>query len=285
VTPENPSVERYSVTPEYFSVMRIPLQRGRLFTDADRAGGEPVMLVAEQTARTLWPNADPIGQHVRIGGATQGPWRTIVGVVGDVRHRELAAAPTMQMYVPQAQVTDSFLTFVIRSNADPALLAAEARRAIWSVASDVPVYAVAPLADLVARSVGSRRFVMVLLELFGGVALLMTAIGLYGVISYSVAERTREIGIRSALGASRADIVRLVLGGGLRVVAAGLAVGVLVSFGATRYLEGSLYGVRATDPTTFAAVVGVLFAVTLAAQGVPIVRAMRVDPAVALRQD
>jgi predicted permease len=285
VTPEDPSVERYSVTPDYFSVMRIPLQRGRLFTDADRAGGEQVMLVAEQTARTLWPNADPIGQHVRIGSATQGPWRTIIGVVGDVRHRELAAAPTMQMYLPQAQVTDSFLTFVIRSTADPALLAGEARRAIWSVASDVPVYALAPLEDLVAKSVGARRFVMVLLEFFGGVALLMTGIGLYGVISYSVAERTREIGIRSALGASHGDIVRLVLGGGLRVVAAGLAVGVFVSFGATRYLEGSLYGVSATDPATFAGVVGVLFLVTLMAQGVPIVRAMRVDPAIALRQD
>jgi putative ABC transport system permease protein len=191
----------------------------------------------------------------------------------------------MQMYLPQAQVTDSYLTFVIRSNADPALLAAEARRAIWSVASDVPVYAIAPLEALVAKSVGARRFVMVLLEFFGVVALLMTGIGLYGVISYSVAERTREIGIRSALGASRADIVRLVLGGGLRVVAAGLAVGVFVSFGATRYLEGSLYGVSATDPATFAGVVGVLFLVTLVAQGVPILRAMHVDPAIALRQD
>src|SRR6185436_4991440 len=154
----------------------------------------------------------PIGQQVRIGSAVQGPWRTIVGVVGDVRHRELAAAPTMQMYLPQSQVTDSFLTMVIRSGSDAAALANEARRAIWAVAGDVPVYEVTPLADLVARSAGPRRFVMVLLELFGAVALLMTAIGVYGVISHSVAERTRELGIRTALGASARDIVRLVIG-------------------------------------------------------------------------
>jgi predicted permease len=283
--PEDPSVERYSVTPAYFSVMRIPLRRGRLFTEADRADSDQVMLVAEQTARTLWPDGDPIGQHVRIGSATAGPWRTIVGIVGDVRHRELAAAPTLQMYTPQAQVTDSFLTFVIRANSDPAILAGEARRRIWSVASDVPVYQVAPLADLVARSVGARRFVMVLLESFGAVALLMTAIGLYGVISYSVTERTREIGIRSALGASHADIARLVLGGGLAVVTAGLAAGVFVALGATRYLESSLYAVSPADPATFAGVVGVLFLVALAAQGIPTIRAMRVDPATALRQD
>jgi putative ABC transport system permease protein len=283
--PEDPCVERYSVTPEYFSVMRIPLHRGRLFTDADRAGGEDVMIVGDRTAQRLWPNADPIGQHVRIGDPNNGPWRTVVGVVGDVRHQQLAAPPTLQFYAPQAQVTDSFLVFVIRANGDPASLAAEARRAIGSVASDVPVYQVAPLPDLVARSVAPRRFVMVLLECFGVVALLMTAVGLYGVISYTVSERTREIGIRAALGASRGSIVRLVLGNGLLVVCGGLAAGVLVAIGSTRYLQGSLFGISATDPATFAAVVGLLLLVALAAQGIPIARAMRVDPAVALRQE
>jgi putative ABC transport system permease protein len=282
--PQDPSVERYSVTPAYFAVMRIPLRRGRLFTDADRPGAENVMLVGERTSRTLWPGADPIGQHVRIGGF-DGPPRTIVGIVGDVRHAELAAAPTMQMYLPQAQVTDSFLTMVIRSGGEPAALAADARRAIWSIASDVPVYQVAPLAELVAQSVGPRRFMMVLLELFGGVALLMTAIGVYGVISYTVSERTREIGIRAALGATPRDIVRLVVGGGLTVVCAGLAAGLLAAFAATRFLESSLFEVSATDPATFAGVAVVLLLVALAAQAVPIARAMRVDPAVALRRD
>jgi putative ABC transport system permease protein len=282
--PQDPSVERYSVTPDYFSVMRVPLRRGRLFTEADRAGTEQVMLVGEQTARTVWPNDDPIGQHVRIGGDT-GPWRTIVGVVGDVRHEELAAPPTMQMYTPTAQVTDSFLTVIIRSGGDPATLASVARQTIWSIAGDVPVYQVSPLADLVAKSVAPRRFVMILLEVFGAVALLMTAIGVYGVISYAVAERTREIGIRAALGASSRDIVRLIVGGGLSVVSAGLGVGVLVALVATQYLDASLYHVGARDPLTFVIVTVVLFTVALAAQVIPIARAMRIQPTVALRQE
>src|SRR5438067_1366504 len=188
--PEDPSVERYSVTPEYFSVMRIPLKRGRLFTDADRASSEMVMVIGERTARSVWPGVDPIGQRVKIGGY-EGPWRTIVGIVGDVRHRELAAPPTLQMYLPQAQNTDSFLTMVIRANRDLGTLASEARGAIWSVAKDVPIYQVAPLTELVSQSVGARRFLMIMLEAFGLVALLLTAVGVYGVISYSVAERTR----------------------------------------------------------------------------------------------
>jgi putative ABC transport system permease protein len=189
------------------------------------------------------------------------------------------------MYTPQAQLTDSYLTIVIRSGGDPTRLAGEARRTIWAVATDVPVYEVAPLGELVSRSVGPRRLVMVLLELFGALALLMTAVGVYGVISYSVAERTREIGIRSALGASRGDIIRLVLGGGFAVVAAGLGAGVVAALGATRFLEGSLYLVSPSDPATFAAVVGVLFAVAAIAQSLPVARALRVDPAVALRSD
>ena len=286
LTPADDSCpERYGVTPDYFKVMRIPLKRGRLFLESDRANAEPVLIVGERTARTLWPKGDAIGHHVRIGDHASGPWRTIIGVVGDVRHAELAAPPTMQMYTPQSQVTDSFLTVVIRGGGDPSLLAGEARRAIWSVASDVPIDNVTPLADLVAQSVGPRRFMMVLLELFGGVALLMTAVGLYGVLSYSVAERTREIGIRAALGASRADIVRLVLGGGLAVVSAGLGIGVVIAVASTRYLQGSLYAVSPTDPVTFAGVVCVLFAVAVLAQGVPVARATRVDPSVALRQD
>jgi len=282
--PADPSVERYSVTPDYFRVMHIPLRRGRLFTDADRAGSENVMIVGEETARTLWPRGDPIGRRVKIGG-TDGPWRTIVGIVGNVRHRELALPPTMQMYLPQAQFTDSFLAIVIRAAGDPATLANEARTAIWSIANDLPVYEVAPLDELVARSVGPRRFVMVLLELFGGVALLLTAIGVYGVVSYSVAERTREIGIRSALGASSSDIVRLVAGNGLAVVSAGLVAGLAVALVTTRYLEASLYQVSALDPVTFVGVAVVLIGVAMAAQGIPIVRATRVDPAAALRQE
>jgi putative ABC transport system permease protein len=189
------------------------------------------------------------------------------------------------MYVPQAQLTDSFLTLVIRGGGEAGPLAAEARRAVWTVAKDVPVYEVAPLADLVKRSVGPRRFVMVLLEVFGAVALLMTAVGVYGVLSYSVAVRTREIGIREALGAAPGDIVRLVFGGGLAVVGGGLAAGLAIALAATRLLRGSLYGITATDPATLAAAALILFVVALLAHGVPLARAVAIDPAVALRQE
>ena len=283
--PDDPSVERYSVTPDYFSAMRIPLRRGRLFTSADRAGAQEVLVVSDETARALWPHENPIGQHVRIGDATKGPWRTVVGIVGGVRHQALAAPPTMQMYLPQAQVTDSFLTVVIRSSVDPTSLAADARRAIWTVAGDVPVYNVRTLADLVARSAAPRTFVMILLEVFGGIALLMTAIGVYGVISYSVAERTREIGIRAALGATSRDNVRLIVGSGVPVVSAGLCAGLLAAFVTAGYLEASLYGVRAHDPATFGTSAVVLFVVSLTAQAVPIARALRIAPTDALRQE
>jgi putative ABC transport system permease protein len=243
-----------------------------------------VMVIGERTARALWPGADPIGQRVRIGGY-EGPWITIVGIAGDVRHRELAAPTSLQMYLAQTQFTDSYLTLVVRASGDLGTLANEARGAIRSVARDVPIFEVAPLTDLVARSVGPRRFVMLLLEAFGIVALLMTGVGVYGVISYSVAERTREIGIRAALGATPGDIVRLIIGSGMVVVVLGVAVGTAAALAATRLLAGSLYEVSATDPATFAFVPLVLIGVAALAQAVPIVRAMRVDPTVALRQE
>ena len=159
------------------------------------------------------------------------------------------------------------------------------RQAIWSVTPDVPIFQIATLEDLVEKSVGPRRFVMLLLELFGAMALLMTALGVYGVVAYSVSERTRELGLRSALGATRADIARLIIGNGLVVVFLGLGAGCAAAFAATRYLESSLFKVSATDPLTFALVALALLLVTLVAQGLPVWRATRVDPSVALRQD
>jgi putative ABC transport system permease protein len=284
VSADDLQVERYSVTPEYFTAMGIPLVRGRLFTDRDRDNAQRVVAVGERTARLVWPNDDPIGQRIRFG-AKDAPFYTVVGIVGDVRHYEMAKPPTPQFYVPQRQFTDSFLVVVVKTAGDPRSLVADVRRAIWSAASDVPVFGVDTLSDLVAKSVGSRRFVMVLLELFGAVALLMTAVGIYGVISYSVAERTREIGVRSALGATRGDIARLILRSGLATVVAGLAGGCLMALGLTRYLQSSLFGVGAADPLTFSGVIVALFGVTLAAQALPAARATRVDPVVALRQD
>ena len=281
---DDPSAERYAVTPQYFAVMRIPLIRGRLIAASDRPDTERVIVIGQRTAERVWPDADPIGAHVRTGGY-DGPVYTVIGIVGDVRHSELAAPPTMQWYGAQSQFADSVLTVVVRTAGDPASLTADVRRAITSVAPDVPVDHVATLRDLVDRSVGPRRFVMLLLELFAAMALLMTAIGVYGVVAYSVSERTREFGVRAALGASRAELARLVIGSGLFVVASGLAAGCVLAFAATRYLEASLFNVRPTDPLTFAAVVIVLLLVTLLAQMLPVLRATRIDPATALRQE
>jgi predicted permease len=282
---EDPSVERYSVTPEYFSLMGIPLLRGRLLSDADRASSEPVIVIGDRTARTIWPAGNAIGEHVRIGDPTSGPWRTIVGIVGDVRHRDLAAPPTPQMYVPQAQLPDSYLTVVIRAGGDPSRQAAATRLAISTVDATVPVSEVAPLTDLVARAIGPRRFVMTLLEAFAAIALVLTAVGVYGVLSSLIGERTREIGIRAALGASRFDILRLVAGAGLGIFTAGLAAGIIASLGATRYLHASLYGVSATDPATLAGAALVLLVVAAVAHILPVLRATRIDPAAALRMD
>ena len=284
VSADDLQVERYSVTPEYFSAMGIPLVRGRLIAEGDRDGGERVVVVGERTARLVWPDEDPIGQRVRFGAKTA-PLYTVVGIVGDVRHYEMAKPPTPQFYVSQRQFTDSFVMVVVKTPGDPASLAGDVRRAIWSAASDVPVFGVETLSSLVGKSVGSRRFVMILLELFGAVALLMTAVGIYGVISYSVSERTREIGVRSALGATRGDIARLILRSGLATVVVGLVAGCAMAFVLTRYLQSSLFGVSAADPLTFAGVIVALFGVTLVAQALPAARAMRVDPVVALRQD
>jgi putative ABC transport system permease protein len=283
-TSDDLAVERYSVTPEYFSAMRVPLVRGRWLTEMDRAGMQRVMVVAERTARLVWPGQEPVGQRVRFGSAASPPY-TVVGVVGDVRHYEMAKPPTPQFYVSQRQFTDSFLTVVVRTDGDPRALAGDVRRAISAAATDVPVFNVETMSDLVAKSVGSRRFVMVLLELFGAIALLMTAIGIYGVISYGVSERTREIGVRTALGATRGDIARLIIGGGLVTVMIGLAVGCGLALGLTRYVQASLFGVSPVDPLTFAGVIAALMGVSLLAQALPVVRATRVEPVAALHQD
>ena len=204
-TAEDPSVERYSVTPGYFAAMGIPLERGRLFTDADRADSLPVMIVSETAARTLFPGRDPIGERVRTGDPDDGPWRTIVGIAGDVRHRDVAETPTPQMYLPQSQVTDGFLTLVIRSRTPhPERLAPSVVASLRGLDASVPVYAISTMDELVSRSAAARLFMMRLLAGFAGVALLIAAIGLYGVVSHAVAQRRREFGIRTALGGAQA---------------------------------------------------------------------------------
>jgi len=279
---EAPDAERFSITPDYFRVMGIPLRAGRLITEADVTDGAKVMLVNETAARTLWPDGSPIGAGVRIGSKTN-PLRTVVGIVGDVRHYELGVPAKPQMYLPQQQVTDSFLVLVVRSATDPATLAAPIRRIVTGLGHDVPVYDIKTLDERLAQSVASRTFLLFLLGLFAVTTLVMAAVGLYGVVSQSVGARRREFGIRLALGAARRDITWLVMRRGLFFVALGVVAGLGASMLLGRALGTQLYETTPTDPLTLAGAVAVLFGIGLLSHVGPLRRATKVDPVVALR--
>jgi putative ABC transport system permease protein len=267
-------------------MLNIPLLAGRHLTVADSASSQPVILISASTARAVFGTDSPLGAQVRIGNATRGPWWTIVGVVADVHHADLATAPLAAMYVPQAQFTDSYLVALIKVAAgDPLVLAAPARQVFRDLDPTVPVYRTTTLSDLVAAASAQRTFVMELLGGFALVAVLLAAVGLYGVVSYGVATRTREMGVRVALGAQRGDVVGLVLAGGLRLITIGVALGLAGAALSTRFLGSLVFGVSPIDPPTFAAAAALLIGVALAAHWVPVRRALRIEPARALRSD
>jgi putative ABC transport system permease protein len=283
---DDPCVERFSITRDYFRVLDIPILAGRAFTDADTATAERVILISQSTATAVWGGVDPIGSHVRIGQATSGAWRRVIGVVADVHIADITTPAAAAMYTPETQITSGYLTAVVRSQTgDAAALAGSVRRALHELDPAVPVHGVATLSSLVARSLAERRFVMRLLTGFAIVAVLLAAIGLYGVVSYGVAQRTREVGVRVALGAQRRDVLRLVLSNGLPLVGTGLAAGLAGATLTTRFLGALLFGVSPVDPPTFAAAATLLTLVALAAHWAPIRRALRVDPASALRAE
>jgi putative ABC transport system permease protein len=283
-SPDAPSVERYGVTSDYFRVMRIPLKRGRLPDDEDGPDSTRVVAVAETTARRLWPGQDPIGRRVRLRDGTGAPY-TVIGLVGDVRHYELSAPPTMQVYLAESQVTDSFVTLTVRTTGEQGGLLEAIRKVVLHAAPGVAPAAPTTFDTLIAKSTGPQRFAMLLLAVFAAIALTLAMVGVYGTVAYTVARRTREFGIRIALGARRVDIARLVFleGGGL--LAAGIVAGVAGAIAVARLLQGLLYGVAPGDPVTFAAILSLVAAATFAAQIVPTARATAVDPARALEAE
>jgi ABC-type antimicrobial peptide transport system permease subunit len=245
-----------------------------------------VVVISASTARTVFGSDNPIGAQVRVGNATRGAWRTIVGVVGDVHHKDLTAAPPAAMYLPEAQFTDSYLVALVKvSGTEPLGIAAAARDVLRQLDPTVPVYRIATLTSLVSEASAERRFVMRLLGAFAILAVVLAAIGLYGVVSYGVASRTREMGVRMALGARGADVLRLVLGGGLKLVAVGVLAGLAGAAAGTRLLGGLIFGVNPLDPVTFGLATTLLVVVALLAHWVPVRRALRVDPATALRAE
>ncbi|MEP6691951.1 MAG: ADOP family duplicated permease [Gemmatimonadaceae bacterium] len=283
----DPSAMRYAVSADYLETMRIPVKRGRSLTAQDAAGAPEVLVINETFARHMWPGDDPIGKRVRVGAPDKGAWFTIVGIAGDVQHVSLDAARADQMYIPEAQwrFADDALTLVVRTRGDPAEMASAVRSAVWSVDKDQAITSVATMEKVLAASTARRRFLLMLFELFAVVALALAAAGTYGVLSGSVAQRAREIGIRAALGATRGDILRLVVRQGVGLAVAGIAIGTAAALALSRAIAGLLFGVTATDPLTFAAVATILLAVALAACAVPAWRAARLDPVVALRSE
>jgi putative ABC transport system permease protein len=283
---DDPCVERYGITPNYLGVMDIPLVAGRGITDADTANGQPVIVISQSTAKLVFGSDNPLGAEVRTGNATRGPWRTVIGVVADVHHDDLTEPPGPAMYLAQTQFTDSYLVAVVKSRTgDAAGLARSARAVVRELDPSVPAYQVATLSSLIEKSAAERLFVMRLLAGFALVAVLLAAIGLYGVVSYGVAQRTREVGVRVALGAQRRDVLRLVLSSGLSLVGVGVGLGLVAAFVATRLLGTLLFGVSPVDPLTFAAAAALLTTVALCAHWIPIRRALRIDPASALRAE
>jgi putative ABC transport system permease protein len=272
------------VTPGYFEAIGIPLRRGRTFTARDDAHAPGAVVINEAMARRYFAGQDPIGRRMTLTDSDTMP-REVVGVVGDVRHEGLGEEPSPAVYVSQLQAPVPFMRYVLRTAGDPARAAAALRREVAALDGRVAVGEVRTMAQVVADSVASPRLSMVLLGIFAALGIVLAAIGLYGVVSYSVASRSQEIGIRMAMGARPKDVVRMVVRQGVGMTAGGLVLGLLGAFAATRLLRSMLVGVSATDPAVFAAVPLLLMAVALAATWLPGRRATRLDPMAALRQE
>jgi len=279
-------VGRYRVcTPDYFQTMGIPVQKGRGFTDQDKAGAPPVVIVNETLARKYWPNQDPIGKRIRFSGPLEtNPWIQVVGVVKDVKH-ELNLPVTEDYYLPHAQDSWKSMVLVAKTKVDPMALAASIRQEIASLDKDQPIFDVRTMREVRSISLALYSFSSVMLSIFAGVALLLAAIGIYGVMSYAVTQRTQEIGIRMALGARVRDVLKLVVRNGMSLAVIGVIVGLAGAYALTRLLSSLLVGVAPTDLVTFSIVTFALLVVALLACYLPARRATKVDPLVALRYE
>jgi len=283
--PAVPSVDRYIVSPDYFVAMGIPLLHGRLFTDTDANSAHHVAIISEMAARQIFPGEDPLGRHIQLGGRHDDrPWATIIGIVGDVHQYGLDSPVTPQSYLLYSQSPDATV-LMVRSTVGSAALTRAIEEQIWAIDKNTVIFNPAWMSEILRHSLVSRRFTMFLLAGFGALAVLLAAIGIYGVMSYMVAQRTSEIGIRMALGAQKRDTFRLVSRDAMLRAGLGLLAGLLLSVALTRVLSSELFAVSPLDPLTFGAVLLLLAAVALGACYVPARRAARVDPMIALRHE
>ena len=272
-----------TVSPDYFHVLHIPVVKGRVFTDADTKDVQSVAVINQTMARTVFGDQDAIGKRIFIGGDTKPS--EIVGIVGDVRHSSLEAELKPEMYVSYRQVPVGFFTLAVRSTLEPTSMVGAVRNEVLAIDKDQPVSAVKTMSEMRSNSLASLRFNTVALSIFAGLGLILAAVGIYGVMAYSVGQRTHEIGIRMALGAQPSAVMGLVLRQGMLLVLIGVVVGLALSFGMTRIMSSLLYGVTATDPVTFLSVAVTLSLVALLANYIPARRATKVDPLVALRDE
>ncbi len=284
---QSSSADQRVATPGYFETLGVPLYSGRLFRDGDAAEAPRVAVIDETMARTYWPGVDPLGKRFHRGSADakQPNWITVVGVVGNVRNSGLHVEPRPQVYLPETQTTFSTMSLAVRTKGDPRRLAAAVRAAVHTVDPSQAVSNMMTMDEMIDRSLAGRRFNLILLGLFAGLALVLSAVGIYGVMAYSVAQRTREIGLRMALGARRRTVLALVVREAGILTLGGLAAGLILSFLATRLMASLLFGVGTNDPITLTAVSAALALVSLGAAYVPGQRATRVDPMVALRAE
>jgi putative ABC transport system permease protein len=290
---EGPAAGIRGISADYFRVLGIPIRRGHPFTDADREGSPPVAIINETLARRYWSGTDPIGKRLKMGSAdSASPWHTVVGIVGDVTHRSLEQAPGPEVFFPYGQLETGFLTqwgrgteVVIRTRSGATDAGSRIRPLVHEVDPNLPIARLQPMSELLTEAVAQPRFRSTLLALFALVALILAAVGIFGVMSYFVTQRTQEIGIRMALGADRRDVLQLVVGRGLMLVALGIATGLACAVLLTRWMQALLFHVRPTEPVTFASVSLLLALVAFLASYLPARRAVSVDPVTALRAE
>jgi predicted permease len=278
-----PEVMFNTAMPNYFETIGIPLLKGRTFSNEDQANAPGALIINQTMAQQFWPNQDPLGKQIKF--VQDGSQGTVIGVVGDAKQYWIEEEQKPQLYVPYSQNPGIFATLLIKTTVEPLSIAEQVRQAVWKVDPDQPMWKIRTVEFLVNRSVADRKFLMALMGIFAGLALILTVIGLYGVISYLVNQRTQEIGIRMALGAQVKDIMRMVLKQGMLLVSAGVILGLLGSWALTRLMVRLLYKTSATDPVTFSAIAVLLIVVALFACYFPARRATKVDPLDALRYE
>jgi predicted permease len=278
-----PSIHSFQVSPSYFDTMQIPIVAGRAFTDLDRAGSEPVAIISAGAARSLWGENDTVGKRIRLSPTL--PWMTIIGIAGDVRNRWIDEGPQPILYRTLEQSSDLAMSILLRTSGVPTGLGERLSEEVAAVDASLPVSSVRTMEEIISGAVAQRAFLMRILLIFGAAAVGLAVLGIYGVISYSVNQRTREIGIRMAIGARHQDVSRMILRQGLTLTTVGVVAGLVASVGLSRFLTSQLYGVMPTDPLTIGAVLLLMAAVTMLAAYLPARRAARVDPIVALKTE